>query len=112
MQIELGHGFFIDVEDGYNYTLKQRVTVTGENARGKKPKEENIGQEREKQHGYFTSIESALKKAVTLGLTECDEMKEAKRLIRDFNEAINSANKLTISIREKNSTREKKNHDK
>jgi len=101
MQIELGHSFFIDVEDGYNYTLKQRVIVTGENARGKKPKAESIGEEREKACGFYNSIEGAISKAIMLGLTDCNELSEARQLIKDYKKAIESAMELTQKLRSK-----------
>lgn len=46
--------------DGLNFTLYRVAVVTGENARGKKPKAESIGQERERHIGYYARLDHAL----------------------------------------------------
>jgi hypothetical protein len=59
MDIDLDGVYFLRMED-LNVILGKKVTITGENARGKAPKAENIGQEREKTLGYFGQVVHAL----------------------------------------------------
>jgi hypothetical protein len=99
--INLGPLYFVEIEDGYNYTLKKRCTVTGNNARGKKPKAENIGNEIEKTLGFFASLEQLMQRATFYGLcdTNSDDMKDIMKVIREFKEVAKYAAEFDSKFR-------------
>ena len=76
--INITKDLFIEIEDGYNFVLKKKRIITGENTRGKKAKAENIGKEKEVVLGYFPNLKSAVQSIVKQSLVDLDSnnMKE------------------------------------
>ncbi len=80
MIIELDSTWFIDA-DGQSCVLTERRVITGDNARGLKPKEENIGKTREVQHGFHGTIVQAANSYLNKGIASMDGMLNATQLI-------------------------------
>lgn len=58
MIIPLDPTWFLDCDDK-SVTLCERRLISGDGARGKQPKAENIGKERVEQHGFYGSVAHA-----------------------------------------------------
>lgn len=63
MRIDFGDRFVLD-GDGHNLTLYEKRLIVG-NGRGKEPKPENVGKEREVVLGYYGTLQGALKSLVS-----------------------------------------------
>ena len=99
MKIKLGKKCFVEVHDGYNYTLKQNRVVTGESTRGRKAKEENIGNIVESTVGYHNSLEHAVNQAILLELSDEESSKRAREIIADINQCLKNASVLDKKIK-------------
>jgi len=69
---EIAIGQYVIRHDGTCSTLYKVATVTGENARGKKPKAESIGQQREVSIGFFANPKQALERLLREELGDPD----------------------------------------
>lgn len=97
MRFELGRACFVDVEDGYNYTLKIRHTVTGDGPR--EAKAENVGKVVERTIGYHNSLESAVTSAIRQDLCSESEAKEARAIIVGMKKTVDAAREVTRDLR-------------
>ena len=59
MRYQIDPDWLVDC-DGTSCQLIRLRTITGENARGKKPSAENIGKQREEGMGFYANLEQAL----------------------------------------------------
>lgn len=59
MRYQIDPDWLIDCDDSSCQLIRLR-TITGENARGKKPSPENIGKQREEGMGFYANLEQAL----------------------------------------------------
>lgn len=87
MKIPLGKDAVVEVEDGYNYTLKTRHVV------------EKTGVEVWRGAGYFNSLESAVAKAVMAALVSEDAAAEARALVKGIYRTVCEAREVTRDLR-------------
>lgn len=80
MIINLDDVWFIDA-DGQSCALTERRIIDGKNARGIKPKAENIGQTRDVQHGFHGTIVQACTAYLNKGVASMDGMLSATQII-------------------------------
>ena len=59
-------------QDDCNWIVRERFTVTGENVRGKKAREESIGKERIRTLSYHPNIEQAIEEVIRLSGDDVD----------------------------------------
>lgn len=59
MRYQINPDWIVDCDDTSCQLIRLR-TITGENARGKKPSPENIGKQREEGMGFYANLEQAL----------------------------------------------------
>jgi hypothetical protein len=93
VRIDLSESCFVEMEDGYNYVLKQRHTVTGDGPRAAKA--ENVGKVVERTVGYFNSIEHATEKVVLLELAGPGDLDAVKAVIRGIHKTLALAREVT-----------------
>lgn len=99
MRFNLPNNLFVEVEDGYNYVLKQISIVGNGKGRGRKPKKERIGEEAEKTLGYHPTFEGAIKHAIRMGLCHENNIEDAFRFIQEIKNAIEAAKEITKKVR-------------
>lgn len=95
-KIKVSKDLFIEIEDSYNFVLKQNKIITGENNRGRKAKEENIGKTREITLGYFPNLQSCVQSIVRQSLTDLDskKMKDVKECLLIIERCLKEAAKF------------------
>jgi hypothetical protein len=95
-KIKVSKELFIEIEDGYNFVLKQKKVITGESGRGRKAKEENIGKMREVTLGYFPNLQSAVQSIVRQSLTDLDSkrMEDIKECLQIIESCMKEAAKF------------------
>ena len=91
MKIKLTNKTFIEIEDTYNYVLKNKKVVGEGSKRGRKAKEENIGKEVERTVGYFPTLEQAVRKSIDIELCDIEDVKEAMELVDNIKQAVKAA---------------------
>lgn len=87
MRFELGKTCVVDVEDGYNYTLRQRRVS------------EKSGEVVEKTDGYHTSLESAVDAAVLHELCAEADASEARAVVVGIKRTVDAAREVTRDLR-------------
>jgi len=104
MLIQVTSDIRFKVEEGCT-TMETRRVVTGENCRGRKPKQESIGQERWSPVGYFSGPTQAATSLLTRHIdllsdsgVECD-LKEMVKVIKSA-EAVLRAVLISVAVEE------------
>ena len=82
--IKLIHGYFVEV-DSMNYTLKQSYITKGK---------DGIGKEAIKTHGYFSKLEHAVERVITL--LQLDKMDDLTLQFHDYVEMVKKSNKESV----------------
>lgn len=94
MRIQLDSEWLIDCDE-VSCNLVRLVTITGDNARGRQPKAENIGKQREDVVAFCGTMEQACqaflnKKTQTSGVTTAQELLS---MLREATAAVVAATK-------------------
>ena len=82
--IKLINGYFVEV-DAMNYTLKQSYVTKGK---------DGIGKEAIKTHGYYSKLEYAVERVITL--LQLDKMDDLTLQFHDYVEMVKQANKDAV----------------
>jgi hypothetical protein len=86
VKIPLGDKAIVEVEDGYNYTLKARHV-------------KGSGDETWRGAGHFNSLEGAVGKAITLRLASEDDVTEIRGVIKGIFRTVQAAREVTRDLR-------------
>ncbi len=89
MRIQIDPEWLVDCDETCCQLIRL-VTITGNNARGKQPKPENIGKIREEGNGFYGSLEQAIQGYLKKRLqgSECSTAEQILAHLRQSEQAV------------------------